>query len=490
MQKTYAQPAWGVGTNRQRGMETLFVKQFVDPGLGNSSYLIASKETGAAVVIDPQRDVDKYLQTAEGLGLRLTHSLETHLHADFVSGSLELAHLLEQINLFQIGASARAELQYPHRPLSEGERLALGQLSIRVIETPGHTPEHVSYAVYDEGADAPGALFTGGSLIVGGAGRSDLLGEEYAVSLAEAQFHSLHDKLLKLPDEVVVYPTHGAGSFCITPAGKERVTTIGQERRTNPLVQIDTKQEFVKRALMGLSTYPTYYRHMRRLNREARSVLDGVPALTALDPYEFQKRSQQGAVIIDVRPAREFIARHIPNSYGIPLATPLASWAGWVVPFGSPIILVADLFDEVEEATRQLIRIGYDDLRGYLAGGLEYWEKADLPIFSWHQVSASRLRQWLRRDSDSPFLLDVRQNNEWLQGHIEGARHVEAGILSQVANTLVPRDRPVVVHCARGNRSTVALSILEQKGFQNLFALEDGIASWSQAGYEIVQGEQ
>lgn len=468
-------------------MNTLFVKQFVDPGLGNSSYLIASEETGLAAVIDPQRDVDKYLQVAQGLGLRLVYALDTHLHADFVSGALELAHGLQSTNEFRIGASAHAGLLYDHQPLSEGDRVSLGNLSIDVMATPGHTPEHISYAVYQNGSEAPGAVFSGGSLIVGGAGRSDLLGHEHAVALASAQFRTLHEKLLKLPDEIVVYPTHGGGSFCITPASNERVTTIGRERKHNPLAHIHNQEEFVKQALTGLPNYPTYYRYMRSINQKGGRLLGGVPQLTPLPPHAVRHLIDSGAVVIDIRSTRQFVGRHIPSSYGIPLATPLTTWAGWVVPFGSPVILVADTPEEREEAVRQLIRIGYDDLCGYLDGGVEAWLNAGYAVSSWQSVNAQDLHEWLAQKV-TPFVLDVRANSEWAQGHLPGARHIEAGALPEMARGNVPHDRPVVAHCARGNRSTVALSILEQKGYQNLFALEDGISSWLQAGYEIVQG--
>lgn len=488
MQSTIAQPIWKMLPNLVKDVNTLFVKQFVDPSLGNSSYLIASKETGIAAVIDPQRDVQKYLQAATELGLSLMYALETHLHSDFISGSLELADALGQSSPFQIGASARAGLEYKYTPLAEGDRLSLGDIFIEVIETPGHTPEHISYAVYQQGSNVPRALFSGGSLIVGGVGRTDLLGDDHTEALAHAQFHSLHDKLLKLPDEVIVYPTHGGGSFCTTTASKERVTSIRQERKNNPMTQIRAEKEFVKRAQQNLSTYPTYYQYLRRVNQGFRRILPELPAFSPLTPASVRQQVEQGAVIVDIRPARDFNAGHIPNSYGIPLATPLGTWAGWVVPFGSPIILLADSPEEREEATRQLIRIGYDDIRGYLDGGLEAWEKADLPVSTWRLISPSRLLEWLHRKTDSPLLLDVRQRNEWVQSHIYGARHIEAGSLVNAIDTLPPKDQPIVVHCARGNRSTIALSILEQKGFRNLFALEDGFSSWYAAGYEIIHG--
>lgn len=471
-------------------MKSLFIKQFVDEGLGNSSYLIASKETGIAAVIDPQRDVDKYLKTADGLGLKLTYALDTHLHADFVSGAHELAHhlgLKHDHHHFQIGASATADAEFEHVALHEGDKLSLGDLSVGVIATPGHTPEHISFGVFGEKDETPKTLFSGGSLIVGGTGRPDLLGHEHTIPLAHNLYNTIHKKLALLPDDVVVYPTHGAGSFCNTSSSGARFTTIGQERANNPYLQISNEEEFVKHATTGLSSYPTYYGNMRPVNRKGGRILGGVPTLEALSPKQVQGQVKAGAVVVDIRDTRYFLESHIEGSYGIPLITPLITWAGWVIPFGSPIVLIADSPAEREEATRQLIRIGYDDLRGYLEGGVKAWQDSGLPLTSTKTVHAAQLKDWLSQ-KDAPSVLDVRFNREWYEGHIHGAKHVETGRLPEVARSLLQEDRPLVVHCQRGNRSTVAISILEQKGYKNLYALDAGINAWIEAGYEIVDG--
>jgi hydroxyacylglutathione hydrolase len=469
-------------------MKSLFVKQFVDEELGNSSYLIASEETGTAAVIDPQRDVDKYLKTAEGLGLKLTYALDTHLHADFVSGAHELAHQLgikhEHPHL-QIGASSLAEVEFEHISLREDDRLSLGDLSIGVIATPGHTPEHIAFGIYKGNTETPETLFSGGSLIVGGTGRPDLLGHEHTIPLAHQLYNTIHKKIALLPDDVVVYPTHGAGSFCNTSSSGERFTTIGQERQSNPFLQISDEEKFVERATTGLSSYPTYYRSMRAVNKKGGRVLGGVPKLKGLSPEEILQQIESGAVIVDIRPTSQYLQGHIQGSYGIPLITPLNIWAGWVIPFGTPIILIAETPAEREEATRQLIRIGYDDLHGFLEGGVKAWQKFGLPLVSTKSVDATQLKDWLSQQ-DAPAVLDVRYNREWHAGHISGGKHVEAGSLPEVARSLLQEDRPLVVHCQRGNRSTVALSILERKGYRNLFALEDGFQAWVQRGYEFI----
>lgn len=471
-------------------MKSLYVKQFVDEGIGNSSYLIASEETGIAAVIDPQRDVDKYVKTAEGLGLKLRYALDTHMHADFVSGAHELAHHLgiaHDHHHFEIGASASGHADFEHISLHEGDKLSLGNLNIGVIETPGHTPEHIAFGVFGENDKTPQTLFSGGSLIVGGTGRPDLLGHEHTIPLAHSLYNTIHKKLALLPDDVVVYPTHGAGSFCNTTNSSARFTTIGQERASNPFLQLPNEEDFIKRATTGLSSYPTYYRNMRPVNKKGGRILGnmGVPVIEPLTPAKAQEQVKAGAVFVDVRDTSSYLEAHIEGSYGIPLVTPLIVWAGWVIPFGAKIVLIANHPAERMEATRQLVRIGYDDIVGYLDGGVEAWQSHGLPVTSTRHISAPQLRDWLSQN-DAPNVLDVRFNREWHSGHIRGAKHIEAGSLPEVARSILHEDEPVVVHCQRGNRSTIALSILEQKGFKNVYALDAGIQSWADAGYELV----
>ena len=463
----------------------LFIKQFVDEGLGNSSYLIGSTETGRAAVIDPQRDVDRYLQVAEGMGLRLAYAFDTHLHADFVSGARELAARVTKP--FCIGASAKAALDFDHLPLNEGDTLSLGDISIGVLATPGHTPEHISFTVTPAGSAAPHSIFTGGALIVGGAARTDLLGHDFSEPLARQLYHTLHDKLLRFHDEVQVYPTHGGGSFCAAPTSNERTTTIGRERHTNRLTQVFTEDEFVRMALSDLPSYPTYYRHLRGVNQRGPRVLGGVPVLEPLPPRDVEKALADGVAAVDIRPPREFAAGHIPSSYGIPLESPLITWGGWVVPFGMPMILVADDPVKREEATRQLIRIGYDDLRGYLDGGIAAWHAAGLPTARTRIIDVDELHAWMQRN-DAPMVVDVRSDAEWRTGHMPDAIHIEAGRITESAATQVPRDRPVVIHCGAANRrATVGLSLLEQLGYRNIMVLDTGIVNWRDAGHEVVK---
>jgi hydroxyacylglutathione hydrolase len=462
----------------------MLVKQFVDEGLGNSSYLIASEETGQAAILDPERDVDRYLQIAEGLGLRIIYTLDTHLHNDFISGSRELAARAG----VQIGASSQAELSFEHLPLQDGNLLQLGDLSIRVLATPGHTPEHISFSLTEAGKPAPTALFTGGALIVGGVARTDLLGDSLAEPLARNLYHSIHDKLLAFPEEVAIYPTHGAGSFCAAPTVADRTSTIGQERRWNPLVLAKDEGDFVSRALGDLPSYPSYFKYLRRINRQGPALLGGLPVLKPLKPEEVLRQTAQGVVVVDTRQPRDFAAGHIPGAYGIPLRTPLITWAGWVIPFSEPIILLADHPAEREEAIRQLIRIGFDELRGYLQGGMPAWEAEDLPVSMIRILPAEELDRQLKQGK-APLILDVRSDVEWRAGHLPQAIHIEAGRLPH-AEIPFFQDSQVVVHCGHADRSTVGISVLQQRGYRNLSLLEGGYTGWHAAGYSEVQDNE
>ena len=455
--------------------KSYFVEPFVDTGLGNSAYLIGSHDTKKGVLIDPLRDVDRYLHAASERGLTLTHVLDTHVHADFVSGCREIAHQTDA----KIGASAAAQVGFEHEPLTEDAVIDMGGFHIRVMATPGHSPEHISFLILEPDAKTPSALFSGGALIVGGAARTDLLGHEYTHSLAHDLYRTIHDKLLKLPDEVDVFPTHGAGSFCVAPASTDRTTTIGQERKTNALALAKNEEEFIKRSLAGLPSYPTYYKYMREINQRGARILGSVPVLKPLNAAEVRSLMEEGVVVLDVRHQKQFAVGHIPNSYGIRVDAPLTTWAGWVIPFGSRILLVAESADQRSEATRQLIRIGYDDLVGYLEGGIEAWAR-EYPVETVHTMNVHELRERL----DEITLVDVRQQSEWNAGHIPSAIHFEGGRIPWEELPFRP-DQPLVIQCASGNRSMVAISVLKRRGFHNLIQVEGGINQWKKNGFEL-----
>lgn len=449
----------------------LIVESFVAEELGNSAYLVGSGETGEAVLIDPVRDVDQYLARAEALGLRVTMVLETHIHNDFISGAREVAQSVGA----QLWASAAAELASPYRALGETDVLELGPWKLHVLATPGHTPEHVSYLLKDA-HNTPEALFSGGSLMVGTIARPDLLGPQHTPALARAAYQTLHERLLLLPDEVAVYPTHGGGSFCAAGASEQRSTTIGQERAHNPLIQATTYQQFVTRYLQ-LGPYPTYYHRMRALNRQGVPLLGRtLPALRPLSAEEAHEAAQQGAVVVDVRPFADYDAAHIPNSLNAGIDGPLSAWVGWVLSPEVPLILLGAASDDEREAQRQLLRIGYDRILGALEGGIAAWREAGYRTRSTSQITMEALAAALEQ-GDEVTILDSREVQEWAQGHLPGAVLMPVGQIPHHAPTLPP-DAPVAVHCAHGYRSAVAASLLERAGIPHVLHVTDGYEEW------------
>lgn len=284
---------------------------------------------------------------------------------------------------------------FDYRPLVEGDTLSLGDLALGVLATPGHTPEHIAFTLATTGAAEPTALFSGGALMVGGAARTDLIHPEQTDALTRQLHHTLQHKLLTLPDAVRVYPTHGAGSFCAVPATGGRTSTIGHERLTNPLAHAHDEDTFVKLALSGLPSYPVYYRELRAINRRGPRLLGDLPRVPALEPEAVAAWMAHGGALLDVRASGAFAEAHIPGGYGIALDAPLLTWAGWLIPFGTPLVLLAGDAPELDEALRQLVRIGYDDVRGYLAGGLQAWERAGLPLTTIRTITPAALRERL-----------------------------------------------------------------------------------------------
>ena len=462
---------------------TSVIKQFVNENLGNSSYLVASEQTRQAVVIDAERDIARYVRIAEGLGLRLTHALDTHLHADFVSGARELA---AQYGI-TIGASAESNLAFDYLRLNEGDALSLGDLKLGVLATPGHTPEHIGFALIEENCTEPIALFTGGAFIVGGAARTDLLGHHFTQPLTHLLYETIHQKILRYPDQVAIYPTHGAGSFCNAPSSSERTSTIGRERQSNPLARAETEAEFIEQALGSLPSYPTYFNYLRAVNQLGAEILRGVPVLKPLAPRVVCEQMAQGVAVVDTRTSREFAEGHISNSYGIPLGAPLSTWAGWVLPFRAPIILIADDSTMRDDAVRQLIRIGYDNLGGYLDGGIAAWQAEELAVAHVPLLATEEVHRAYEK-FDAPRVLDVRQDAEWRAGHLPHAIHIEGGRLP-FEEVPLAKDEPLVVHCRHSDRSTVGISILEQRGFRDVRLLYGGFSAWQAEGYPVVRGD-
>src|SRR6266481_8974427 len=401
----------------------MYFEQFYLTCLSHASYMIGSE--GEAAVVDPQRDVDIYLKAADEQSLKIRHIFETHLHADFVSGHKELAARTGA----QIYIGAQANAEFPHVPLTDGFEVKMEAVRLRALETPGHTPESVCLVITDENkssdskAEQPCAVLTGDTLFIGDVGRPDLSKTHTSRELAGLLYDSLHEKVLALPDTVKVYPAHGAGSLCGRAMRAERSSTIGTERLTNYALQIASREEFIGQLTANLPARPEYFLEDAEINRSGAAALTELPPLPALSPAEVQALLQESAHlnvnVLDVRPGDDFAAGHLPGSINIALSGQFASWAGGILGIHSKAILIGETDAQVEEARMRLARVGIEELRGYLAGGVAAWQKAGLPVLETAQISAQELNQKLREGSLRPLdVIDVRREGEWQAGHI------------------------------------------------------------------------
>jgi len=432
----------------------------VDEGLGNSSYLV-DLGNGRALALDPERDPGPYLAAAEQHGLAIAYSVETHLHADFVSGSRELA-----ARGAQVLASAAGGIEFPHRGLDDGDEVDLGGLTLRALATPGHTPEHLSYLLLDD--RRPIGLFSGGSLLVGSVARTDLIAPERTESLARALWRSLHERILTLPDDLPVYPTHGAGSFCSAPVGGERTTTIGAEKRANPLLAAPDEDAFVKLLLAGLGSYPTYFLRMREVNRQGPTVYGPVTcALPALSVDQVRPLLDAGATLVDVRPIASFAGGHIPGALSIELRPAFATWLGWLAEPERDLVFVLDPDQDRVDLVRQAHNVGYERLVGELAGGMAAWESARLPVDRISLVAAAEMT--------GP-VLDLRQNSEFEAGHVPSALHVELGALTDAFDA-----GGITVMCGHGERAMTGASLLARAGRRGVVVALGGPDDWAVA---------
>lgn len=447
------------------------------PGLGNATYLLASD--GEAVVVDPPRDAWRVTDVADARGWRLTHVVETHVHNDYLSGALELRAALGS----EIVAPARGRYDFAHRGADEGDMLELGGLRLVARATPGHTPEHLAWEVSDGRADHPSAVLTGGSLLVGSAGRTDLLGRDATDGLTDAQFDSLR-VLAALPDDVAVLPTHGPGSFCTAgPIDGARTSTMGQERRTNPLLAAPDAASFRAALLGGLGAYPTYYASMAGINRAGPPVIGRPTMPPELDAPGFAAAIAAGAHVVDARPRAEFAAGHVPGSVNIELNDTFASYVGWFVPFGSIVALVLPepLPEALEAATIQLYRIGYDRVAGVLAGGLPAWTSSGGGVEGYPTTTIEALHAQALAGANA-YALDVRDPHEWREdGVVPGAMRIPLGDLAdQLAS--IPRDAPITVMCKSGARASIAASLLDAAGVDVRLVARGGAPDWPAKG--------
>jgi hydroxyacylglutathione hydrolase len=471
----------------------ILYQRFV-PGLAIASYLVGDERTGEAAVIDPTRDVDDFLNYARAHDLHIRHVFETHVHADFVVGSPELQARLGdgvQVHSSGLGGAAWTPAHANH-VVVDGEQIAVGGLRFQAFHTPGHTPEHVSWALFDDSRsrEVPWVLFTGDFLFVGDVGRPDLLGEEARQQLAHQLYESLFTRLPAMPDITEIYPNHGAGSLCGKAINSRRSSTVGFERRFNPALVAKPEAQWVADLMADMPLAPPYFRRMKRVNQEGPRVLGPVlPGHARIAPREIHDRDCDECLVVDVRSKEAFAAAHIPGAINIPLGPNLPTWAGWVLPYDRPTTLVLDHPDQLDEVVTHLVRVGFDDIQGYLQGGIDAWETSGYELGSLRTLSVGDLAQQLRRDRRGVTVLDVRTEKEWSAGHIEGALHIHGGTLQdRVAE--VPRDQPVVVVCGSGYRASIAGSFLKRHGIDQVANAVGGMTAWRAAGLPIVRDER
>ena len=457
----------------------MYFEQFYLGCLAQASYMIGSG--GEAAVVDPRRDIDVYLDAARAHGLTIRHVIETHLHADFVSGHRELAERTGA----RIYFGAAADAKFPHVAVREGDTIRMGKVTLRFLETPGHTPESISVVVTDHAvSEAPAAVLTGDTLFIGDVGRPDLLGGRMsAAELAGMLYDSLHRKLLALPDATAVYPAHGAGSLCGRNISSETSSTIGEQRRFNYALQPMSREAFVALTTADLPEAPAYFSRDVQLNREGPGALAELPALPGLTPAEVARLQGSGAIVLDTRPSAEYGAGHVPGSVHMGQSGQLAAWAGALLSPQTPIVLVAEDEDRIAEARTRLARVGLENVTGHLSGGIRAWDEAGKPLARTDQIAVDELQARLSEGADLA-LVDVRRPGEWTAGHIGVAVHVPLHELERRAATL-DRDRPVAVVCQSGYRSSIATSLLERMGFRKVVNVVGGMAAWNAAQYAV-----
>ncbi|MCH8222354.1 MAG: MBL fold metallo-hydrolase [Chloroflexi bacterium] len=452
---------------------------FVTPGLGDNSYLLASGDRG--LLVDPQRDAWRFLEVARNRGIRVERVLETHVHNDYVSGAHEVAAAVEA----EIVAPEAGGYQFDFHGVAEGDEIGLGGYRIVAWETPGHTPEHTGYLVLDGKSDTPIAFFSGGSLTVQSAGRTDLLGPDYVESLTNAQFESVR-RIAQLPGDVQLLPTHGAGSFCTaTPGSNVRVSTISAERVSNVALRPGTPSEFADQQLAGLADYPRYYAFMAGINRAGPRVLRQVPDCKPINVNDAVTAIENGAVIVDARMATEFAETHVPGSISIPMGDSLATFVGWLIKFQTPLILVLpdDVDGVADEAMTHLLRIGWDEVVGYVDGGIDAWIESGRVMNQSRTATVDELYAEMEATADV-FILDVRQQGEWAEGHIAGSSHFHLGDFHD-RSPEIPSEAEVWTICESGERAAIAASLVERSGYRVTAVVGGGVSTWAANGYPV-----
>ena len=456
----------------------MIFKRIKSEGLAHLSYLIGS---GAeAIVIDPRRDCRIYADTARNEGMKIKYIFETHRNEDYVIGSLEL----ERLTGAQIYHGRGVDFKYGNY-VDDGQEFSFGSLGLTAMHTPGHTDESMSYVLTDlEAGEEPVMVFTGDVLFIGDVGRTDLYGPDEAPRMASNLYDSIFNKILPLGDEVILCPAHGAGSMCGGAIGTREHSTLGLERIQNPALRNTAKEDFVKYKLQERLEFPPYFRQMEKYNLEGPPLLQDGPNPELLSSHEFREKMENGAVVVDTRMPHSFGGAHIRDTYSIWLGG-LPSFAGWLLPYNTPILLVLEDKEQLETAVKYLIRLGYDNIAGFLNGGIAAWYIEALPVEGFNLLSVHDLKSKLDADEEL-FILDVRGDEEWESGHVEGARHIYVGHVEENLDK-VPKNCQVVVYCGSGRRSNIAASILKKNGYRKVFNVLGSMSAWKSAGYEVIK---
>jgi hydroxyacylglutathione hydrolase len=454
----------------------MLVQNFFVSGLAHSSYLLGGSSSCA--IVDPQRDIDVYIAAATALDLKITHILETHLHADFISGHMDLAEKTGAA----IYAPKAGHCQFKHVGLVEGDAITIDDMRIEVLDTAGHTPEHISYVVVDtERGEEPVGVFCGDTLFVGDVGRPDLFPGK-ATELASKLYDNLHGKLMKLPDFCEVYPAHGAGSLCGRAMGAKRTSTIGYERKRNAALQIRDKKAFIAALTTDMPAVPDHFARCSATNGAGPALVRTLPVPAPVTAEAFARRAREaGTVVLDIRPFDAFGGQHIPGAWNIDINGNFATFAGWTLPVHGEILLVADSASSVQTATVWLRRVGLDAVTGYLEGGMLSWNLAGFPTEHVAQVSPQELNELIASDSGI-ILVDSRSTQEFERMHLQGSRNIPAPDLRQRHSEL-PKDQPIVTICSAGMRSSLAASILQRNGFKDVKSVAGGISGYAAAGF-------
>ncbi|NUH64989.1 MBL fold metallo-hydrolase [Sulfitobacter sp. S0837] len=462
---------------------TLRFEQILADGVAECSYLLGDDATHTCAVVDPRPDVGIYIETARRFGMAITHVFETHIHADFLSGARELVDRLGSQAKLYVSTEGRAEYGFDHEAVRDGDEFTFGGMRMKARFTPGHTPEHMSYMLYDGDKDTPWGVLSGDAFFVDSVGRPDLLGDDETEELTEKLFHTVRDVFMALPDDVIIYPCHGAGSACGPNIGDRMSSTIGYERRFNSYAKIEDLDEFKDTMLNDAPPVPSHYPRMKKVNAKGPEVLRNLPRIPPMTVDAFAKVAEDGAQLLDLRDMMGFGGGHISGSLNIGLRPELSVWAGWLLDPERPLYLVTESDAEVDDALRLLWRTGFTKFGGYLAGGIGAWREAGRGLAQIPQMSVHDLK-----DAKDVTPLDVRKPDEWESGHIPGATHAFLGALRDELDTL-DKSAPYATYCASGFRASIAASLLRAHGFTDIRSVPGSWKAWTAAGYPAQKGE-